>query len=398
MKNKILIFSFLALCALFLAALYISEKRRQDLIMGKPSLAVVKYTWLGYRGSFIEQDGRVRRPDDKDTVSEGQAYAMLRAVWMQDKDVFDKCYRWTEEHLSREKEKKDSLLAWRWQNGRVADWMPASDAMLDYALSLIFADALWPLDSPQGTEDYGKKAREVLQDTLDLMTYRTRGGRLYLSPWILDPSGQGAPFPVNPSYYSPAHFKVFFEYTKDKRWLELRETTYFILENLSGSFEGVFGQGLIPDWCAVDENDNFVRLEGKTTDFSWESVRVPLRVALDYYWFANPQAQKFLSGKLSDFVVSQWRNKNSLACEYRYDGSPVKEYENPLFYAAYACLLYPGDLSLAAVFRDKTREFIVKDGEIWVYNNKNDYYTNSLAWFADGLHCGAIRNIKRKDN
>lgn len=401
MKNKVFAFLVLGLCAvlfLFWAVGYASGKKRKAAVAVAESRIVTKNTWLGYIKYFIGEDGRVSRPLEKDTVSEGQAYAMLRAAWMRDKIVFDKCYRWTEEHLSRRKEKKDDLLAWRWQSGQVIDWMPASDAMVDYALSLIFADALWPMASPDGLEDYGKKARGVLRDTLDYMTYRTGSGRLYLSPWILSPAKGASLFPVNPSYYSPAHFKIFFDYTKDKRWLELKETAYFILENLSRSFNGAVGVGLIPDWCAVDENDHFVSLEGKAADFGWEAVRIPFRVALDYYWFAEPRAKEFLSGRLSDFIASQWRSRRSVFCEYRYDGKPVKEYESPLFYAAYACMLEPADHSLPGILLDKTREFIVKQAGAWVYNDQNDYYANSLAWFADGLRCGIIRHIKGKEN
>src|SRR2546427_5131820 len=34
------------------------------------------------------------------STSEGQAYAMLRAVWVQDREVFDKCHLWARNNLN----------------------------------------------------------------------------------------------------------------------------------------------------------------------------------------------------------------------------------------------------------------------------------------------------------
>ena len=69
--------------------------------------------WRSYQHYYI-QDGRVMRPsNDFDTVSEGQAYAMLRACWQSDRETFDAVYRWTEQNLSREKSHGDNLLSWR---------------------------------------------------------------------------------------------------------------------------------------------------------------------------------------------------------------------------------------------------------------------------------------------
>lgn len=59
--------------------------------------------WAGYKMKFILTNGRVVRPEDgNDTVSEGQAYGMLFAVYMNDKKTFDKCFQWAEQNLSRQ--------------------------------------------------------------------------------------------------------------------------------------------------------------------------------------------------------------------------------------------------------------------------------------------------------
>jgi len=91
-------------------------------------------------GSFFERyvdaDGRVvRRDQGGDTVSEGQAYAMLLAVDRGDEGRFAAVWSWTRRHLQR----PDGLLSWRWRDGAVVDPQPASDADVDAARALALA-------------------------------------------------------------------------------------------------------------------------------------------------------------------------------------------------------------------------------------------------------------------
>ena len=55
--------------------------------------------WSFYRQTHI-RDGRVISLDEQGvTTSEGQGYAMLRAVWSNDRDTFQSVWRWTQQHL-----------------------------------------------------------------------------------------------------------------------------------------------------------------------------------------------------------------------------------------------------------------------------------------------------------
>ncbi len=63
-----------------------------------------------FLAGYVDDDGRVVRTDQGgDTVSEGQAYAMLVAVGLGDADTFDAVWTWTRENLQR----RDGLLSWR---------------------------------------------------------------------------------------------------------------------------------------------------------------------------------------------------------------------------------------------------------------------------------------------
>jgi endoglucanase len=57
---------------------------------------------------YVTADGRVvRREQGGDTVSEGQAYAMLLTAASGDRDRFRRVWRWTRAHLQR----RDGLLS-----------------------------------------------------------------------------------------------------------------------------------------------------------------------------------------------------------------------------------------------------------------------------------------------
>ena len=121
---------------------------------------LLEQSWQGYKKRFIQQDGRVI--DHKAggiSTSEGQSYALLRAVWMNDPQTFNQVWSWTQNNLQV---RGDHLFAWKWgqqstkspgANGPKAPegpakWGPidstaASDADQDIALALLMAHRKW---------------------------------------------------------------------------------------------------------------------------------------------------------------------------------------------------------------------------------------------------------------
>ena len=122
-----------------------------------------------YVSRFVQADGRVVDPKAGGiTTSEGQAYAMLRAVWMEDRPLFDRALTWATDHLNRGV-RPDHLWAWKW-DGRVVDVAFASDADQDAALALLMAARTW------GDDGYLRRARSVLADLWDKGTLVAGGG------------------------------------------------------------------------------------------------------------------------------------------------------------------------------------------------------------------------------
>jgi endo-1,4-beta-D-glucanase Y len=103
-------------------------------------------SWQAYVREFIQGDGRViDHSAGGISTSEGQAYAMLRAVWIGDRGTFDRTFTWAVNNLNSGV-RDDRLWAWKWgKNARgtwgVLDKAFASDADEDAAYALILAAA-----------------------------------------------------------------------------------------------------------------------------------------------------------------------------------------------------------------------------------------------------------------
>ena len=350
------------------------EKRMTGLKPGTLK-EMLSLAWEDYKKSYIKPDGRVVRPlDGGDTVSEGQAYAMLLAVWMDDRPVFERGLEWSKRHLSREKEKGDHLLAWHWSEGGVTDWNSASDADLDYALSLLLAYRRW------GEEAYKKWAIEVMESILAEETMPDMKGNLYLLPGTWGRLDNGA-FVTNPSYYSPAWYRLFFSLTGDKRWMNLLEGAYQVIEKVSMRLGKEPGVGLIPDWCIVKPNLDTAPADGMSSRYGWDAIRVVWRLGIDWTWFKEERARRYLGVVLKKFYEKEWwRRGGKVYIEYHYQGSPYKEYESPASYLAAAFTAFVGeDKDLMGEFLHKAYEFGVIGEDGLLFEKRKDYYSDSLS-------------------
>jgi endo-1,4-beta-D-glucanase Y len=212
---------------------------------------------------YVDEDGRVvRRDQGGDTVSEGQAYAMLVATAIGDEATFAKVWDWTRLHLQR----SDGLLSWQWRDGQVVDAESATDADLDAARALVLAGERF--DRPEWRREGLRVARAVLTEETAL----TGIGRVLLAgSWV-----DGPPYAVNPSYASPAAAQVLARASGDARWDELQKG------NLDVNEELVDENRLPPDWAQV-ERDGSVRPtggpQGEPTRFGFDAARLPVRYA-----------------------------------------------------------------------------------------------------------------------
>jgi endoglucanase len=214
---------------------------------------------LAFFDRYVDRTGRVVRHDQGgDTVSEGQAYALLLAVALRDRARFELVWTWTRDNLQR----PDKLFSWRWDSG-VSDDQSAADADLDIARALVLAG--WQFDDRSLVHDGVVVGRSIL----DHETVVLHGWRLLLpGRWA---ANRPPPVSVNPSYVSPVATQVLWRATKDGRWRELERGSRAIVRKLSP-------HRMPPDWAVV-EADGGVRPDPSKPSSGWDAIRVPLRHA-----------------------------------------------------------------------------------------------------------------------
>jgi endo-1,4-beta-D-glucanase Y len=412
----------------------------------KASLArVLTSAWQSYGRHFITPDGRVMVPEEGGgTISEAQAYALLRAVWVGDQMVFNRVYSWTYNHLGRHRAHGDSLLAWRWGRRPDGSWgvldaNSATDGDLDYALALILADRKgWR--APPGLPDFREEARRVQAAILAREVVALPNGELLLTPgnWH-EPQ---PPYLVNPSYFSPAAYRLFAKLSPPENlereakateasprspspsmgegrgggekkfsplpltpsqqgrrnsyqeavWGDLHRSTYEVLGQINRGLGGQPGVGLFPDWCRMDAAGRLAPAPGRDTRFGWEAVRIPFRLALDGLWFGEPRAARLLKEKFLPFFKNIFKAQGRLLAVYNFDGAPAADYESPVLYAGVlAGALAAGDRDFAREMALKVLSFYREDGPRAYFEAPDHYYANNWAWLGLALYAGWVK-------
>jgi endo-1,4-beta-D-glucanase Y len=361
---------------------YVNRVDKQD-VMSATNDGLLLTMWDDYVARFID-DGRVGDPQRQgETTSEGQAYAMLRAVYMNDRATFDEVWAWTRQHLQVRSD--DSLLAWLWSSdngGAVLDDSPAADADEDAALALLFAAQQW------NDASYQEDAQSILDSIWSQLTQEIAGQRMLIaSDW----AGGDQPV-VNPSYLAPYAYRIFAEADPAHRWSELIDSSYALFAELASSETTGGTEGLVPNWVVVDRRTG---VPGRATDrvrsadeFSFDASRVPFRLALDWIWFAEPRALAALEA--FDLPAAELAESGRLLAAYDLDGRPTADYEAGSMYAGAIPLLLLEDRALAIrILTEKVIGPALAPDSL----DHSSYYAQNWAWFAIALVDGGMANL-----
>ena len=231
MKKYLGIFLLVIGFGIYGATLYINRGYNQK-TRTFSSYVLLTSSWENYKTRFINQDGRVIDYGQNGiTTSEGQSYAMLQAVWMDDKATFDKVWAWTKDTLKRP---NDNLFSWRWgqldnnQYGVLPDGgeNSASDADSDIALALILAGRRWE------QSDYINQAKPIIQDIWNIETDVVNNKRyLVAGNWAIGNDKSV----INPSYFAPYAWRIFATVDDDPThdWNGLIDPAYQLLNQAS---------------------------------------------------------------------------------------------------------------------------------------------------------------------
>jgi len=342
-----------------------------------PEDAVLRQTWSAFQARFMEADGRVVDPKAGGiTTSEGQAYAMLRAVWMGDRPVFDRAYAWAVEHLNRGV-RSDRLWAWKW-DGRVIDAAFASDADQDAALALLMAARTW------NDPSYLERARGTLADLWDKGTL-VAGGRRYLLGG--DSLCQGRTCRLNPSYCAPYAYRYFARDDPAHPWSELVDSSYALLE----ANAALTTTRLPSDWILLDTRTGALTLGSEQdSQYSYDALRVHWRVRLDGVLFAEPRAAAYLRSSLA-WSADRWRRDGRLPAAISAQGDPRVEYEAPEMQATLMAAMEDWAADVAGSM-DQRLQASLSNG---LWGDRDSYYLQNWAWFGTALRRRTLTPFER---
>jgi len=344
---------------------------------------LLQQSWAAYRQRFIQSDGRVIDWEANErSTSEGQAYAMLRAVMMGDRDTFDRTLQWAENNLKRQRDGKpiDSLWAWKWGKNQQGQWMIvdpnfASDADVDAITALILASRRWQ------HRPYLELAQIKLQDLWNLSTvadYRTGAQqRRYLLPGPATSFQKKTIIQLNPSYFSPASFRLFAQVDKSRNWISLVHSSYQVLQQAKTLSQ----TGLPNDWILLDLTTGIPQAlltpNPGTSEYGFDAYRVWWRLAIDADWFGEPLARSLLQQQLKP-IQQRWRSQQQIPARIDLHGEPLVTYEATSQYGMLYHAFRLIDPAIAQQIRQKQLDPRYRDG---FWDNNSAYYTQNLVWF-----------------
>lgn len=377
--------------ALVVFAMY-RNSHKADVPLVFSSRTMLSGLWSTYKDEYWEAStGRtLDKQRDNITTSEGQSYTMLRAVWQSDQGTFDTSWNWTKQHLQRP---DDKLFAWKW--GKKADGSygvltdqggqnTAADADADIALALLMAGARWQ------QEKYLQEAQTIITNIWNQEVI-TVSGKTFLAADNLEKNST-RDIVINPSYFAPYSFKLFAKADSQHNWQKVADDSYdLLLAMQTQPLDKAKSAGLPPDWVLIDRNTGvFKNPTGETTtNYGYDAMRTPWRLALDYSWTKDNRAKKVLEEM--SFLNQQWRTNNRLASVYSHDGQTLTYEESAAVYGGnigYFVVVQPH--TATAIYERKLKSLYDANTQSW--NQPMSYYSDNWAWFGMALYNNLLEN------
>lgn len=284
--------------------------------------------------TYVAEDGRVSRIDQGgSTVGEGQAYAMLLAAAIGDRDEFERVWSWTEQNLQRD----DGLLATLWEAGTITDSEAASDADLDAARALLLAGERFD------DESYRSAGLRIADAILREETVATPDGlALAAGPWA-----RQAPATINPSYLDPRAFSALGAATGDPRWKQLERGSRALISSLQSS------GGLPSDWARLEAaGPTPVPAPDDPTGaarYGYDAFRVPVR------WAAACSPENRAVAAASWSFLGAQETAGTLSGEYGLDGAALSGANPAALVGAAAAARAAGDVDAGDALLDRAQ-------------------------------------------
>ena len=353
--------------------------------------------WTEYKVVYIEPtSGRTLDKQQVDiTTSEGQSYTMLRAVFMDDKETFEFAWEWTKDILLRD----DFLFSWKFgqlQDGSygiltdIGGENTASDSDVDIALALFLAYGRW------GEEIHLNEGRAIINSIWENEVVEINGLPYLMAnnrekdsadPWLI----------MNPSYLAPYAYKVFAKIDTTHNWNALADSSYLVFaQSARVPLDKEYSVWLTPNWVEINRDTGEMRAPvalNLDTNFGYDALRTPWRIAMDYKWHGDERA--LIALKDFWYLERIWQEGKYLPSIIGHDGKVIAKEEKLEMYA--------GTLPYFALIHPDIAEEIYETKIINNYNRYNflwtedpGYYGSNWGWFGIAYYNDRLPNYTER--
>lgn len=336
----------------------------------KMDTAVYDYFQV-YKKRYIisEQRNQYRvatdKTDTRRTVSEGQGYGMLIVALMADRDrdaqrIFDGLWRFSRAHISP---LSNHLMSWEVpEKSKGND--SAFDGDADIAYALIVADHVW---GSSGAINYKKEALNVIE-AIWKYTIGPQSHLPLLGDWVAHSGKKYNQYTVRTSDFMPGHFRAFYRFTGDAKWLRVVKATQDAILDVQHP-----KTGLVPDFIGYDQKKkHYVAvkegfLEHHDGAYYYNACRVPFRIGIDAL-LNNDLRSKEIVQRISNWVErTSQSDPLKIKSGFKLDGTVIGDYFSIVFTAPFGVAAMSADKVWASKIYDEVKK------------RHENYYEDSVA-------------------
>lgn len=234
---------------------------------------------------------------NNDVRTEGQSYAMMMAVQMNEKEIFDRVWNWTKTYMYMDYGQHAGYFAWSCQtDGTKNAHGPAPDGEEFFAMALFFASHRWG-DGPEPF-NYSEQARSILHSCVH-KGENNDGFPMWNPDNYLIKFVPEVEF-SDPSYHLPHFYELFSLWANEEDREFWKKATNASREYMKISCHPE--TGLAPEYAHYDGSPNHIRGFG---DFFSDSYRLAANVGLDFEWFGGNEWETEEANKIQAFFADK---------------------------------------------------------------------------------------------
>jgi endo-1,4-beta-D-glucanase Y len=348
---------------------------------------LMKNTWFDFKTKNIN-NGQVTDKLSNKTTSEGQSLGLLRSLWADDMDEFNKIWNYTQNNLQIRKD--DKLLISQIEQLKTKEEtenLPNStDGDLDTALALILSSKKLMNSKPELALKYKNDALELVNSIWSKRVVKLNNQYVLLP---FESTKKENYEIINPAFFSPAHYKIFSEFDKTNNWQELYIDSYKVLNELTKI------NPILPNWAKFNyltskyESANGLKGDNDADDYGYYAQRIFWRVGLDYSWNKSNESLSYMKSKL-EFFEKEFKTKNSIKSSYKPDGSVGENFEST---ASDGSVLVIFDSTKSPLYNQFLHDKFVEriDLDFTKFDSKNNFNNQNWGWFVFAKQSGLVQ-------